>query len=163
MRVELHGVPHDVRHLVVSAVVHALHRVHDAALHGLEAVLDVGHGTFQDDIRGVVQEPVLVHPRQVVHSCRVKPVHGFVVGVGLCGIRTFQTFRLLRILYLFLVFDFVVHISFLVISSCKNTNIFSENNLTSRKFSFFNSLTAVFFFYGILFVYGLLFYYVYGL
>ena len=61
MGVELHGVPHNVGHLVVTAVVHALHRVHDAALHGLKAVLHVGHGTFQYDIRGIVQEPVLIH------------------------------------------------------------------------------------------------------
>ena len=59
--VELHGMSHDVGHLVISAVVHALHRVHNAALHGLEAVLNVRHGTFQDYIAGVIQEPVLVH------------------------------------------------------------------------------------------------------
>ena len=32
---------HNVGHLIISAVVHALHRVQDAALHGLQTVLDV--------------------------------------------------------------------------------------------------------------------------
>ena len=95
VRVELHGVAHNVCHLVIPPVVHALHRVHDAALHGLEAVLNVGYGTLQDYVRGVVQKPVLVHSAQVVHHCCVKSVHRFIVGVAFN--------------------DLVVHISFLVI------------------------------------------------
>ena len=45
--VELHRVPHDVGHLVVASVVHALHRVEYAPLHGLQAVLDVRDGALQ--------------------------------------------------------------------------------------------------------------------
>ena len=66
MRVELHGMPHDVGHLVVAPVIHALHGMQDASLYGFEAVADMRHGTFQDDVAGVVQEPALVHLVQVV-------------------------------------------------------------------------------------------------
>ena len=45
---ELHGMAHDVGHLVVAAVIHALHAVHDASLHGLESVAYVRHCTLQD-------------------------------------------------------------------------------------------------------------------
>ena len=83
VRVELHGVTHNVRHFIVSAVVHAFHGVHDTALHGLEAIFDIGYGTLQDYIRGVIQEPVLVHARQMVYRCRIETVHGFIVGVAL--------------------------------------------------------------------------------
>ena len=64
--VELHRVAHDVGHLVEASVVHALHGVHDAPLHGLEAVGDVRHGAFQDYVGCVVEEPTLVHLVQVV-------------------------------------------------------------------------------------------------
>ena len=39
--------------------------MHDAALHRLEAVLDVGHGTLQYHIGRIVQKPVLIHARQL--------------------------------------------------------------------------------------------------
>ena len=68
MRVELHSVSHDVRHLVVAPVVHALHRVQDASLHRLQSVDDVRHGTFQYDVARIVEEPVLVHSAQVVRN-----------------------------------------------------------------------------------------------
>ena len=45
--VELHGVAHNVGHLVVSAVVHAFHGVQYAPLHGFQSVLDVWHGALQ--------------------------------------------------------------------------------------------------------------------
>ena len=69
VRVVLHRLSHDVRHFVHLAVVHAFHRVQDAALHGFQTVLYRGDGTFQYHIRSIVQEPVLVHARQVIlHS-----------------------------------------------------------------------------------------------
>ena len=83
MGVELHGVSHDVRHLVISAVVHALHRVQDAALYGLQSVLDVRHGTLQNDVRSIVKEPTLVHAAQVVDGCRIESVHGLIVRMSL--------------------------------------------------------------------------------
>ena len=111
MRVELHRVAHDVRHLIISAVVHALHRVEDASLYGLQTVLDMGDGTIQDAITGVVQEPVLVHAAQVVYRCGIKAVYGLIVGMALL-----QGFRLLlfcvfRQLAFIAVFSyFVVHL-----------------------------------------------------
>ena len=80
--VKLHGFAHDVGHLVVAPVVHTLHGVQYAALHRLQSVATVWHGTLQDNIRGVVQEPVLVHARQVVHGRCVEAVGGLVVAVG---------------------------------------------------------------------------------
>ena len=66
VRMVLHGVAHDAGHLVVAAVVGLLHGVEDAALHRLEAVLDMRNGTVQDHVRGVIQEPVLVHAGEFV-------------------------------------------------------------------------------------------------
>ena len=83
MRVELHGMSHDVCHLIISAVVHALHRVQNTALHGFQSVLDVWHGTFQNDVRGIVQEPALIHTAQVVNGSSVESVHGLIVRMTL--------------------------------------------------------------------------------
>ena len=71
MRVVLHGLSHNIGDLVVAAVVAALHGVQDAALHGLQAILQMGYGTLQNHIRRVVQEPVLVHARQFVYVAAV--------------------------------------------------------------------------------------------
>ena len=69
VRVILHSLTDDVRHLVVLAVIHGFHRVEDTALHRLQTILNRRHGTLQYHIRGIVQEPVLVHTRQVIlHS-----------------------------------------------------------------------------------------------
>ena len=68
VRVVLHGLSHDVGHLVVASVVDDLHGVQDAPLHGFEAVLDMGYGAFEDHVRSVVQEPVLIHARQFAHA-----------------------------------------------------------------------------------------------
>ena len=66
--VVLHGLADDVGHLVEAAVVDRLHGVEDASLHGFEAILDVGHGALQNHVGGVVEEPVLVHARQLAHA-----------------------------------------------------------------------------------------------
>ena len=83
VRVKLHGVSHNVRHLVISPVVHALHRVQYASLHRFQSVLDVGHGALQYYVRCIVQKPVLIHAAQVMHCSCVKSVHGLIVRVRL--------------------------------------------------------------------------------
>ena len=83
MGVELHGVAHDVGHLVVTPVFHAPHGVQDAPLHGLQSVHDVGYGAFQYHVRGIVQKPVLVHAAQLVLHVLVLRVGGFVVRMFL--------------------------------------------------------------------------------
>ena len=72
MRVELHGMTNYVRNLIVLAVVHPLHGMHDATLHRLEAISNVRHGTFQDYIRSIVEEPVLIHLVQMVRNTVVR-------------------------------------------------------------------------------------------
>lgn len=62
----LHGMSHEVRHLVVAPVVLLLHRVQDAALHGLETVVEMRHRTLEDNVRRIVEKPVLVHSRELV-------------------------------------------------------------------------------------------------
>ena len=47
VRMKLHRVSHDVGHLVVTAVVHSLHRMENASLHGLESVLEMRHRALQ--------------------------------------------------------------------------------------------------------------------
>ena len=65
MRVELHRVSHDIGHLIVAPVVEPLHRVEYAALHGFEAVAEVRHGTLEDNVRGIIEKPVLIHAGQL--------------------------------------------------------------------------------------------------
>ena len=67
MGMELHGVTHNVGHLVVATVIHALHGVQYTTLDRLEAIADMRHGTLQNYIRSIVQKPVLVHVAEVVH------------------------------------------------------------------------------------------------
>ena len=81
MRVELHSVSDDVRHLVEASVVHALHRVEYASLHRLQAVLDMRHSAFQDYVGCVVEEPVLIHSAKVVYGRCVEAVNRLVVGM----------------------------------------------------------------------------------
>ena len=106
MRVELHRVSHDVRHLIISAVIHALHGVQDASLNRLQAVLDVRHGTLQDYVRCVIEEPVLVHSTKMVHRGGVETVHGAVVRVN---VRDIIVARLLFSSLVVLFFVAVLH------------------------------------------------------
>ena len=64
VRVELHSLSHDVGDFGVGAVVDAVHSVQNPALHGLEAVHDMGHGPVENDVGSIVQVPVLEHPGQ---------------------------------------------------------------------------------------------------
>ena len=64
VRVIFHRVTHDVGHLVETTVVEFVHRMQDAALHRFQAVLDGRHGAFQNDIRGIVEKPILKHAFQ---------------------------------------------------------------------------------------------------
>ena len=54
----LHRVANDVGHLVEASVVLLLQRVEDAALHGLEPVVDVRDGALEDDIARIIQKPL---------------------------------------------------------------------------------------------------------
>ena len=119
--VKLHGVAHNVGHFVVPSVVHAFHRVQYTALNRFQAVGDVGHGAFQDNVRGVVEEPILVHATKVMHRRGIEAVGGFIVGMR------FNALFLVFVLFLFVghvqaffqfvrVFYFVVHsVSFLYV------------------------------------------------
>ena len=75
VRVELHGVTHDIGHLVEAPVVEQLHGMENAPLHRLQPVGQVGNGPLEYDIRGIVEEPVLKHSRELE------------LGVGLVGRR----------------------------------------------------------------------------
>ena len=66
VRMVLHRLSDDVGDLGVVAVVHLVHRMQHAALDRLQAVHDVRDRTLQDDVGGIVQEPVLEHARQLV-------------------------------------------------------------------------------------------------
>ena len=81
----------------------------DASLHGFQTVAQMRHGTLEDHVGSVIQEPVLVHATEVVYCCRIEAVYGFIVGMAL-----FLVFRRLLFQNLF-AFCFVVHY-FLVFS-----------------------------------------------
>ena len=80
--VELHGMSHDVGHLVVTSVVEPLHGVQDAPLHGFETVAQVGHGTLENHVGGIVKEPVLVHPGELEVAFGIAGFLRLVVGVA---------------------------------------------------------------------------------
>ena len=92
MGVKLHGMAHDVGHLIIAAIVQALHRMEDAALYGFQAIADMRHGTFEDDIRGVVEKPRLKHSRQlmltVLAACcgAIVRMQFFGLGICICGL-----------------------------------------------------------------------------
>ena len=66
VRMVLHGLADYIGHLCVASVVHPVHGVQHAPLHGLQSVNDVRYGPLEDDIGGIVQEPVLEHPGKLV-------------------------------------------------------------------------------------------------
>ncbi len=105
--VVVHGVAHNGSHLVVATIVGAAHGVQHAALHRLQAVVDVRNGTVEVHIRGVVEKPHLVHARQMAFGLLVLQVGAFVVGmslwcvvVGLCG-RQVGCFSFLNVIGIF--------------------------------------------------------------
>ena len=48
MWVELHSVPDDVCHLIISSVIHAFHRMQDASLNRFQTILYMWHSTLED-------------------------------------------------------------------------------------------------------------------
>ena len=60
VRMVAHALAHRVGHLVELAVVHFVQRMQDAALHGLEPVVEVGDGPVLDDVGGVFEIIVIV-------------------------------------------------------------------------------------------------------
>ena len=85
MRMELHGVSYDIRHLVIPSVIHALHRVQDTPLNGFQTILYMRNGTFEDYVRGIIQEPVLVHTTKVVYGRSIKAITHCTLGIFLPG------------------------------------------------------------------------------
>ena len=75
MGVILHRLADDVRHFVVLAVIHRLHRMKNTALNRLQTVLNRRDGSLKNDIRGIVQKPVLVHARQVIFDSVAEVSH----------------------------------------------------------------------------------------
>ena len=68
MRVQLHGLANNVRHLAELAVVHFPHRVENAALYRFESVVNVRNRTVLDEIGRIFQK-VLVHQGlEVLHG-----------------------------------------------------------------------------------------------
>ena len=82
MGVVLHRLPDDVSYLDELAAIHPLEVVEDTALHGLEPVIDMGYSTLKDDVGGVVEEPCLVHLRQVAQLRAVRQALCRLVGGG---------------------------------------------------------------------------------
>ena len=93
--VELHGVPHNVGHLVVASVVQPLHTMEYASLYGLESVVYMGHGTLQDYVRCIIQEPVLVHAGELVFDG---------IAFGICRLVVRMLFFVCRYIFFVQVF-----------------------------------------------------------
>ena len=108
VRVKLHRLAHHVGHLIISSVVDPPHGVQDASLHRLQPVVDVWHGPLQDHVRGIIQEPALIHARQMAHAVRTDrpPRHHIASARALGRVRLH---RLVRQPFLF-AFVFFFHI-----------------------------------------------------
>ena len=75
----MHRLADNVGYLVVLAVVHCFHRMQDTALNGLQAVLYRRNGSLKNDIRSIVQKPVLVHACQMIFDCVAEVSHEVLV------------------------------------------------------------------------------------
>ena len=65
VRMELHRLADDIGHFGQAAIVYPVHGMQDTPLHRLEPIDDVRHCPVENDIRGVVEKPVLEHTRQL--------------------------------------------------------------------------------------------------
>ena len=74
VRVVLHGVAHDVCHLVETAILQLVHGVQDSALHGFQAVVNIRERSIQDDVGGVVEIPLAVHRLRENHFVQARIV-----------------------------------------------------------------------------------------
>ena len=72
MRVVLHGLTDDVSNLVILAVIDRLHGMQNTPLYRLEPILHRRHGTLEYHIRGIIQEPILVHACQMILYCIIE-------------------------------------------------------------------------------------------
>ncbi len=86
VRMEAHARAYDIGDLMKTSVVLLPKRVENAALDGLQAVVDVGDGAVENDVAGVFQEPLLVGMRE----------RGIVVGLGRLGLGGDKSGRLGR-------------------------------------------------------------------
>ena len=76
MRVILHGLSNDIGHFVHFTVINTLHCMQDTALNGFKTIFYRRDGTFKNDIRSIVQEPILVHACQMIFNlifCHYSP------------------------------------------------------------------------------------------
>ena len=65
VRVIFHRIADNISHLVKSSVVQFFQRMEYASLHRLKTIANVRHGTLEDDVRSIVEIPILVHSRQM--------------------------------------------------------------------------------------------------
>ena len=47
MRMVLHALPDDIGHFIKTAIIHFLHGMQDAALHGFQSIFNSRHGPFK--------------------------------------------------------------------------------------------------------------------
>ena len=119
--VVLHRLPDDVSYLDELAAIHPLEVVEDTALHGLEPVIDMGYSTLEDDVGGVVEEPCLVHLRQVAQLRAVRQALCRLVGGGLFVLNDIG--RHLGDLLLFVVVLYIHMLSISVLYAGKDTEL----------------------------------------
>ena len=86
MRMELHGMTHDVGDLIVTPVVEPSHGMKNTTLHRLESIVDVRHGPLKNHVGGIIQEPILVHAGKMICDMRVILVRNLIARVFLCEI-----------------------------------------------------------------------------
>ena len=65
---EFHRVAYDARYLMETAIIALLHSVENAALHGLESVINMGNGSVEDYIRSIIQEPLTIHSGEFIFA-----------------------------------------------------------------------------------------------
>ena len=62
----LHCLANDICNLIEASVINILHCVHNTPLNRLKTVSDMRNCTLQNNVRGIIQEPVLIHTGKLV-------------------------------------------------------------------------------------------------
>src|SRR5690606_24165789 len=78
----LHRISDDIGHFVKASVIHLFKRMHDAALYGLQAVLNARDRPLQDYVGSVLQKPVFV---QSVEGNGMHRVSALSVAPSVCS------------------------------------------------------------------------------
>jgi len=98
VRVVSHAVPDNVGYFIIAAVVEFLQSVKYAPLNRFKPILESGNGPVEYDVRGVLEEPILIGSSQ--WGLFVSGIIGFGIRGGIPAIGILEVESLLSVLLL---------------------------------------------------------------